>query len=167
MLIVDLCKYVTQYTIHFCNCIQYSAVYITTYYIYVKYVTLEHVEYIELCFIAWIIQLLLHECLAYGTTEVIKDLCHMKMYQFGGYDKIVPLIIFYIFFIKEGKPVTIVAVESGYPKMDTAALAKVLEDVKQLPLIIVSMIGRARGGKSFLLTLYMNYLNYLEKVSML
>jgi len=63
--------------------------------------------------------------------------------------------------------VTIVAVESGYPKIETAALAKVLEDVKQLPLIIVSMIGKARVGKSFLLNLYINYLNYLEKVSML
>ncbi|KAF6038091.1 hypothetical protein EB796_003600 [Bugula neritina] len=64
---------------------------------------------------------------------------------------------------REGKPVTIVAFESGYPKIETAALAKVLKDVKQLPLIIVSMIGRARGGKSFFLNLYMNYLNYLEK----
>jgi len=61
--------------------------------------------------------------------------------------------------------VTIVAFQSGYPKIDKDALAAILEDVDNLPLIIVSMIGVARVGKSFLLNLYMNYLNHLEKVS--
>jgi len=67
--------------------------------------------------------------------------------------------------LKKVKPVTIVAFQSGYPKIDTDALAAILEDVDNLPLIIVSMIGGAREGKSFFLNLYMNYLNHLAKVS--
>jgi len=61
--------------------------------------------------------------------------------------------------------VEIVTFESGQPQIKEKELHKVLKKVGNLPLVIVSMIGIARSGKSFLLNLYINYLTYLEKVS--
>jgi len=61
--------------------------------------------------------------------------------------------------------VEIVTFESGQPQIKEKELLKVLEKVSNLPLVIVSMIGVARSGKSFLLNLYINYLTYLERAS--
>jgi len=69
------------------------------------------------------------------------------------------------FFGKKDKVVDIVTFESGQPQIKEKELLKVLEKVGNLPLVIVSMIGIARSGKSFLLNLYINYLTYLEKVN--
>jgi len=69
------------------------------------------------------------------------------------------------FFGEKDKVVNIVTFESGQPQIKEKELLKVLEKVGNLPLVIVSMIGVARSGKSFLLNLYINYLTYLELVS--
>jgi len=66
---------------------------------------------------------------------------------------------------EKDKVVDIVTFESGQPQIKEEELLKVLEKVANLPLVIVSMIGVARSGKSFLLNLYINYLTYLELVS--
>jgi len=60
--------------------------------------------------------------------------------------------------------VDIVTFDSGRPQINEKALYNVLKKVETLPLVIVSMIGVARSGKSFLLNLYINYLTYLELV---
>jgi len=68
-------------------------------------------------------------------------------------------------FGEDHKVVDIVTFDSGCSEIKEKELLKVLKEVINLPLVIVSMIGIARGGKSFLLNLYINYLTYMEKVS--
>jgi len=65
---------------------------------------------------------------------------------------------------REYEAVNIVDFERGRPTIKEKTLHNVLEKVSNLPLVIISMIGVARCGKSFLLNLYINYLTYLEQV---
>jgi len=69
------------------------------------------------------------------------------------------------FFEEKDKVIDIVTFDSGQPQIKEEELLKVLEKVGNLPLVIVSMIGVARSGKSFLLNLFINYLTCLELVS--
>lgn len=57
--------------------------------------------------------------------------------------------------------------EAGVPFLDFLAVKRIINSrgTQGLPTIILSINGVARSGKSFLLNLMVNYLQYVETVS--
>ena len=55
---------------------------------------------------------------------------------------------------------------SGRPSLNLSTVKRIINSrgTQELPTIIVSIGGVARSGKSFLLNLMVNYLQYVEKV---
>ena len=68
-----------------------------------------------------------------------------------------------------GEAVQIVdlATASGRPSLSISRVKRIINSrgTQELPAIIVSIGGVARSGKSFLLNLMVNYLQYVEAVS--
>ena len=68
-----------------------------------------------------------------------------------------------------GEAVQIVdlATASGRPSLSSSRVKRIIDraGIQGMPTLIVSIGGVARSGKSFLLNLMVNYLQYVEAVS--